>query len=603
MTTFAKLPFAVDFGSKSFVMQGRPMQIMSGAIHYFRVLPALWEDRLITMQASGLNTVETYVEWSSHEPEEGHFDFEGQQDLVRFLRIAHKLGFMVILRPGPYICAERDFGGFPYWLLRNGSSMRLRTSDKTEETCVSAYLFYVDRYLTKVFEQVRPLLIGNGGPIIMLQVENEYGFYKACDSSYMVHLRDLAWAHLGRDVVLFTADSSDDNMIKCGSVDGVLTTVNFGTGMEPRRAFSRKWRHQMSGPLMNSELYVGWLDHWGEPHHLVNATHLAQTIRTLLAMKASFNLYMFHGGTNFGFKTGANMAKGFQPQLTSYDYDAPINEAGDATEKFKVIRDAIAEIFGLEELRWLMSNASVRSRYPLTFEQVGHDYGFMLYETRINFQPSVPSHLNVRGVRDRGYVYLDGAFIGIVSREEVTDALIDVKPNQTLSILVENQGRINFGNFISDRKGIVKNVTLDYRRLEGWEMIPIRLSNAVWLREPGALERLRRLSRDPPESSGRGLSVYATTFALNESQRLYDSFLRLDQWTKGVAFLNGFNLGRYWTAAGPQTTLYVPAQIFKDEGNVLVLMELEAVHSESTGHGSAEFVSEPKMNAPVRWPV
>ncbi|KAH7952777.1 hypothetical protein HPB49_001066 [Dermacentor silvarum] len=442
----------------------------------------------------------SYVEWSSHEPEEGHFDFEGQQDLVRFLRIAHKLGFMVILRP--------------------------------------AYLFYVDRYLTKVFEQVRPLLIGNGGPIIMLQVENEYGFYKACDSSYMVHLRDLAWAHLGRDVVLFTADSSDDNMIKCGSVDGVLTTVNFGTGMEPRRAFSRKWRHQMSGPLMNSELYVGWLDHWGEPHHLVNATHLAQTIRTLLAMKASFNLYMFHGGTNFGFKTGANMAKGFQPQLTSYDYDAPINEAGDATEKFKVIRDAIAE-----------------------------------------------------------------AFIGIVSREEVTDALIDVKPNQTLSILVENQGRINFGNFISDRKGIVKNVTLDYRRLEGWEMIPIRLSNAVWLREPGALERLRRLSRDPPESSGRGLSVYATTFALNESQRLYDSFLRLDQWTKGVAFLNGFNLGRYWTAAGPQTTLYVPAQIFKDEGNVLVLMELEAVHSESTGHGSAEFVSEPKMNAPVRWPV
>ncbi|XP_065290356.1 beta-galactosidase-like isoform X1 [Dermacentor albipictus] len=619
---YAELPFAVDFGSNSFVMQGKPVQIMSGAMHYFRVLPELWEDRLTTMQASGLNTVETYVEWSSHEPEEGHFDFEGQQDLVRFLRIAHKLGFMVILRPGPYICAERDFGGFPYWLLRNGSSMQLRTSDKS-------YLFYVDRFLTKVFEKVRPLLIGNGGPVIMVQLENEYGFHKACDTSYMAHLRDLAWAQLGRDVVLFTIDSIYGNMIKCGSVGGVLTTVNFGTSTDPRHAFARKSRHQMSGPLMNSELYVGWVDHWGKPHHLVNATSLAQRIRTLLAMRASFNLYMFHGGTNFGFKAGANTDKGFRTQLTSYDYDAPINEAGDATEKFKVIRDVIAEffphrvmrdipppkkkmalgklvlkrIFGLKELRRMTSNASVTSRYPLTFEQVGHDYGFMLYETRIDFQPTVPSHLNVHGVRDRGYVYLDGAFAGIVSRAKLLDTFIDAKPNQTLSILVENQGRVNFGNFISDSKGIVKNVTLNHRLLEDWEMRPIRLSNAAWLREPAALDQLRRLGRDPPESAARGLSVYATTFALNESQRLYDSFLLLDQWTKGVAFLNGFNLGRYWTAAGPQTTLYVPAQIFKNEGNLLVLMELEAVHSDSTGYGSVEFVSEPRMNAPVRWPV
>ncbi|XP_077520537.1 beta-galactosidase-like [Amblyomma americanum] len=596
---------------------------MSGAIHYFRVLPKLWEDRLRTMQAAGLNAIETYVEWSSHEPEEGRFEFGGQQDIVRFLGIAHRLGLMVILRPGPYICAERDFGGLPYWLLRNGTSIRLRTMDKK-------YLFYADRYLKKVYEKVRPLLINNGGPIIMVQVENEYGSFSACDSAYMAHLRDLAWAQLGRDVTLFTVDVDNDNMLKCGAVQGTLTTVDFGTGVDPRGPFARKRRHQKAGPLINSEMYTGWLDHWGEQHHVVNASLLARRIRTVLAMKASFNLYMFHGGTNFGFKTGANLENGFRPQPTSYDYDAPINEAGDATPKLKAIRDVIAEffpdrakrpipapkqkmalgklalkrMFGLKEMRQLMRNLSVKSPYPLTFERVGHGYGYMLYETRLSFQPPAPSLLKLHGVRDRGYVYLDDTFRGIVSRTDgVFEVFIEAKAQQTLSILVENQGRINYGDFIADPKGIVENVTLDERTLTDWKMMPLDLSKGNWLRDAGALEKIHRQGGRSVHVHNDGLSVYATTFALPESQTARDSFLRLSHWTKGVAFLNGFNLGRYWTPAGPQKTLYVPGVLFKQKDNILLIMELEVTRSASVGYCSVQFVDEPNINASVRWPL
>ncbi|KAL1432623.1 hypothetical protein MTO96_012848 [Rhipicephalus appendiculatus] len=292
--------FTVDYPGNSFVMNGQRVQIMSGAIHYFRILPALWEDRLKTMQASGLNTIETYVEWSSHEPEPGQYDFEGQQNLVRFLNIAHRLGFMVILRPGPYICAERDFGGLPYWLLRNGSSIQLRTMDKD-------YIYYVDRYLIKVFEKVRPLLFRNHGPIIMdtahrsvhplttthclLQLENEYGSYEACDHNYTRHLKNLTRTHLGPDVVLFTTDGAfDRRMIECGRVKGTLTTVDFGAGSDVLNASAYRRRYQALGPFMNSELYTGWLDNWGLPKSSVETLVLIDTLRQLLDMGASFNL-------------------------------------------------------------------------------------------------------------------------------------------------------------------------------------------------------------------------------------------------------------------------------------------------------------------------
>ncbi|KAK8758301.1 hypothetical protein V5799_004063 [Amblyomma americanum] len=229
-------------------------------------------------------------------------------------------------------------GGFPYWLLRHDPNIQLRTTDRR-------YLFYAERFMAKLFEKVRPLLIKYGGPIIMVQVENEYGSYPACDSGYMAYMRDMTRAHLGRDVVLFTTDGCSDEMLKCGRVGGTLTTVDFSAQSEPKAMFEVKRQFQKAGPLMNSEMYTGWLDHWGEPKNRLEAELLGSRIRELLAMNASFNLYMFHGGTNFGFKSGANHDAGFRPQLTSYDYDAPIDEAGDITEKFKAVRDAIAEFF------------------------------------------------------------------------------------------------------------------------------------------------------------------------------------------------------------------------------------------------------------------
>ncbi|XP_037568827.2 beta-galactosidase [Dermacentor silvarum] len=614
--------FAADYDGNSFVMRGKRVQVMSGAIHYFRILPELWEDRLTTMQASGLNTIETYVEWSSHEPEDGQYNFEGQQDLARFLRIAHRLGFMVILRPGPYICAERDFGGLPYWLLRNGSSIRVRTTDPK-------YLYYVDRFLIKVFKKVRPLLVSNDGPIIMVQLENEYGSYDACDHAYMVHLRKLARNHLGPDVLLFTTDGYQNNiMIKCGLVPGTLTTVDFGTEVEPEVAFAMRRHYQAAGPLMNSEMYTGWVDNWGLRKSQVETSVLVKRIRQLLAMNASFNLYMFHGGTNFGFKSGANDHSGFQPQITSYDYDAPITEAGDATEKFKAIRELIDEffpgrvkakvpspkkkmaladitmkrMFGLTTLRQLMSNRTTNSTYPLTFEQVGHAYGLMIYETVVTSDFVAPSILKVDGIRDRGYVYVNDVFRAVVSRaDKALDVVLEVKSGQTLSILVENQGRINIGAIV-DPKGIVKNVTLNDRLLSNWTMRPIDLTNGAWLRDYEALQQLA-----PAEDSitNGGLAVYAANFTLPEGEGVYDTFLLIEMFKKGIAILNGFNLGRYWTSAGPQKTLYVPSVLFRDGGNLLLLLELEAVRckAEKPKPCSVDFVSKPRFDGPLHWPA
>ncbi|KAH6936751.1 hypothetical protein HPB50_021292 [Hyalomma asiaticum] len=614
--------FAVDYAGHSFVMNGQRVRVMSGAIHYFRILPDLWEDRLKTMRAAGLNTIETYVEWSSHEPEEGQYNFEGQQDLVRFLKIAHRLGFMVILRPGPYICAERDFGGLPYWLLRNGTSIRIRTSDEN-------YLYYVDRYLIKLFDKVRPLLFRHKGPIIMVQVENEYGSYEACDRHYMVHLRDLTMTHLGSDVVLFTTDGTiEDRMLECGRVPGTLTTVDFGTDNDLTNAYAMRRRHQASGPFMNSEMYTGWVDNWGLPKSRVETPLLVKSIRQLLAMNASFNLYMFHGGTNFGFKSGANDKGGFQPQITSYDYDAPLTEAGDTTEKFKAIRELIDEfypgevnvpvpppkrkmalqgivmkrMFGLKTLRQLMKR-TVNSEGPLTFENVGHAYGFMLYETvAVTSNMAAASHLKVHGIRDRGYVYVDYVFRAIISRaDQLVEAVLEIKSGQTLSILVENQGRINMGDIV-DPKGIVGNVILGDRVLSNWTMRPIDLNQGAWLRDYKALEQIA-----PAEEpvTNNGLGVYAADIKLPQGEGVYDTFLLIEMFKKGTAFLNGFNLGRYWTSAGPQKTLYVPSVLFRDGGNLLLLLELEAVQckSDKPEPCSVNFVPEPRFDGPLHWPV
>ncbi|KAH8026173.1 hypothetical protein HPB51_016776 [Rhipicephalus microplus] len=361
--------------------------------------------------------------------------------------------------------------------------------------------------------------------------------------------------HLGRHVVLFTTDGAfDDTMIKCGRVKGTLTTVDFGAGSDVQNATLVRRRYQPSGPFMNSEMYTGWLDNWGLPKSRVDTPVLIDTLRQLLDMGASFNLYMFHGGTNFGFKSGANDNGAFQPQITSYDYDAPLTEAGDTTDKFKAIRELIDKAYGL-----------------------------MLYETTAPSKVGASPLLKVPGIRDRGYIYVD-----------------DVSYRR-LSILVENQGRINMGAIV-DPKGIVENVTIESMVLKKWTMRPINLAQGSWLRDYRSLKQLV----DPREPvTNKGFAVFAADFRLPEGNRIYDTFLLIQMFKKGTAFLNGFNLGRYWTSAGPQKALYVPSVLFRKGANLLLLLEQEAVQCNSSRSRpcTVDFVSSRHFDGPLHWSV
>ncbi|CAN7938802.1 unnamed protein product, partial [Ixodes hexagonus] len=604
-----KRSFVIDYQNDCFLKDGKPFQIISGSMHYYRTLPELWEDRLTTMKAAGLNTLQTYIEWSSHEPENGQFNFQGQQDIVRFIRTAERLGFLVILRPGPFIDSERDMGGLPYWLLSENNTVRLRSSDKR-------YIRYVDRYFSKLLPLLKPLLYFNGGPVLMLQVENEYGSYYECDFVYTAHLRDLMRRYLGTNVLLYTTDGNGDGFLKCGKNDGAYSTIDFGSGANVVESFAAQRRHQEHGPLMNSEFYPGWLDNWGKKHSKVDAQDVAKTLRKMLSMNASVNIYVFHGGTSFGYKAGANMIDGvYVPNPTSYDFDAPMDEAGDPTEKFNILRKVISEfvpalppgpvpgpkkkmalgpfkmrrVMGIEDLA--QADPFISSKFPLSFEQVGHGYGFMFYYTNIPFRPRDPAVLHVPGLRDRGYVYVNNVYTGVLSRmDNVYDILIPIKKGESLIILVENQGRVADANGNNDTKGIISNVTLSGKILTDWRMRPIT---------PNDIPRFEDIDSNigVQRQSNKGLGFYIADFPA-PTHDVLDTFLQVDGWKKGVAFLNRFNLGRYWPVMGPQMTLYVPSVVFQEK-NRLVLMELEHAPCGELDNCSVEFVKTPVINGTV----
>lgn len=611
--------FVIDYENNRYLKDGEPIQIVSGSIHYFRSLPDQWDDRLATMKAAGLNAIQTYVEWSSHEPEEGQFKFDGFQDIVRFLKLAQKNDLLVLLRPGPYIDAERDMGGLPYWLLSKNSSIGLRTRDPV-------YLNYVTRYFSVLLPLLRPLLYSNGGPIVTVQIENEYGSYHACDFVYTALLRDLARHHLGDDAVLYTTDGDADSLLRCGKVEGAHTTVDFGTGGNIVDSFAVQRRHQERGPLVNSEFYTGWLDHWAEPHQMVNTSAVVHDLDKMLSMNVSVNLYMFHGGTSFGYKAGSNVGNGrFQPTPTSYDYDAPMNEAGDPTDKFVAIRNVIAkylpvepvpvpkpkkkmalgkialeQIFNLTTMRDNFAFNRFASDLPLSFERIRQSQALVIYDTWVSFLPRNPGKLQVPGLRDRGYVYVDDIYQGILSRmDNVYEIMIPVTKGQRLTVLVESQGRNAFGN-LNDPKGIISNVTLSGVTLVDWNMT--RIDERERSGEPhslfGNLSTARTSDPSPSTAPTLGLTVYMATFSVQQSPIL-DTFLRLDHWKKGAVVLNGFNLGRYWTPMGPQKTLYVPAGVLRPT-NVIGIIELEeAPCSERSDKCFVEFVDTPEINSPV----
>ncbi|CAH1401072.1 unnamed protein product [Nezara viridula] len=333
--TNSKQTFEVDYNNKQFLKDGEPFTFVAGEIHYFRVPRFYWRDRLSKLKAAGCNTVTTYVEWSFHEPKEGEFRFDGDHDLIRFLCIAQELNLTAILRPGPYICAEREFGGFPYWLLRINPEMQLRTND-------TSYTYYVEKWFNVLFTQIKPLLYGCGGNIIMIQVENEYGSYPINDKNYTIWLKNIMEKHVGNDAVLFTTDGFTTDLLTRGTIPGVFATVDFGPSDEPiEEKFDALLAIQPNGPLVNSELYTGWISYWGRPRAETETQALVNTIVAFLQNNVSFSMYMFHGGTNFGFTAGSGSEETYLADITSYDYDAPVSEAGDLTPKYIAIRDAI----------------------------------------------------------------------------------------------------------------------------------------------------------------------------------------------------------------------------------------------------------------------
>lgn len=562
-----------SYENDQFLYNGQPTHIISGAIHYFRVVPQYWEDRMKKLLACGFNTVETYIPWNFHEPKKGQFQFNGMADVVHFIEIAGNLGLHVIVRPSPYICAEWEFGGLPAWLLAE-QGLRLRCADPN-------YLNHVDEYYEELLPKLKPLLCTNGGPIIAMQIENEYGSY-GNDKKYLNHIKQ-KMLEQGMNVLLFTSDGAEDAMLQGGMVPGALATANFGSRAE--ESFLKLGEYQPNTPYMCMEYWNGWFDHWGKPHHCRDADDVANVLEDMLKLNGSVNFYMFHGGTNFGFYNGANCMTDrydYQPTVTSYDYDSLLNESGDPTQKYWKVREVLSKFgFASNELpvampkksygkiqmtgqallrdQLLQVSSPIDTIYPETMEKLGQEYGYCLYSTHIS-GPRPSKEFVVQEVHDRAQVFVNGEDIGIIERW---------KPEQTLSfevpaegalieILVENMGRINYGPYLEDRKGITEGVRHGFQFLSEWTSYTLPLDN------------LSELTFKPIESKlTNAPCFYQGNLCIEE---IADTFVHLEGWQKGVIFINGFNLGRYWNI-GPQQTLYVPAPLLKLGNNEIIIFE------------------------------
>ncbi|KAH8035292.1 hypothetical protein HPB51_004533 [Rhipicephalus microplus] len=609
--------FVVDYENDRFLKDGSPFRYVSGSIHYFRIPKPYWNDRLTKMKMAGLNAIQTYVEWSGHEPEPGEFNFEGNYDLLTFLEIAKDLSLYVILRPGPYICGERDNGGLPYWLLRVNPRMKYRTSDKT-------YLDAVNRWFDHLLPMLVPYLYKNGGPIITVQVENEYGLYDACDKAYMRHLVDKLQQHLGNDVVLFRTDTPWDKAYECDHVDHTLVTTDFGpTKSTVEHAYQVVKGAQPHGPFVVTEYYCGRQDVWSLIHDKVDKRQIIDTFEQIMAKyNGSVNFYMFHGGTNYGFTNGNRPP----PQLTSYDHGSPLSEAGDPTDLYYMIRNATAKFLplppgpvpvparkmNLGSVPMTLSSAltevmdsfrkrghlkTVHAENPLTFEELGQAYGYVVYNATVSFRPRSPSVLTVRGIKDRGYVMTRATRSVLSLDEKVFSVPVVTSEGETLTILVENQGRQNYGQGNHDPKGITSEVTLGHAVMTNWSMEGVPLVRAEDINCIDSFLSKHGHAADQGTHIQPPAFFYGT-FALPQSEDPLDTFFDPTGWGKGVVFVNGVNLGRYWPSIGPQVTLYVPGSILRPhpQENTVILFETELVPSNSP---TVRFVDTPNVDGPI----
>jgi beta-galactosidase len=577
-------------GDEHFELDGRPFRILSGALHYFRVHPDQWRDRIRKAKQMGLNTIETYVAWNAHSPREDAFDLSGGLDLGRFLDEIAAEGMYAIVRPGPYICAEWDNGGLPAWLFRSGTVGVRRREPQ--------YMAAVERYLRAVGEVIVPRQIDRGGPILLVQIENEYGAYGS-DADYLEALVEITRSS-GVTVPLTTVDQPTPEMLEAGSMPGLHKTASFGSRSPERLATLRA--HQPTGPLLCAEYWDGWFDSWGEHHHTTSAEESARDLADLLSTGASVNLYMFHGGTNFGFTNGANDKGVYRPLVTSYDYDAPLDETGAPTAKYFAYREVLAryadvpaEVPAARPLAPAFSVPLVEtvplgdvvdqlgqwhaSDHPPTMDELGAYSGFALYRARLDAARGAEAArraLFVDDVRDRALVSVDGEPVGVLSREH-HDTALALPTGAVVELLVEDQGRVNYGERIGEAKGLVGRAYFDDHPLVGWETLPLDLSS---------LEPIRAALRESPTAGALAGPAFARAiFTLDEPE---DLFLDSRRWGKGVAWVNGFCLGRYWTR-GPQHTLFVPGSALRAGDNELLIFELHA------GVARADFVAEPDL--------
>ncbi len=552
-------------GTNDFLLDGQRFQIRCGEIHAPRVPREYWRHRLQMAKAMGLNTVCAYLFWNMHEPRPGGFNWSDQADAAEFCRIAQSEGLWVILRPGPYACAEWEMGGFPSWLLKY-DGIKLRTRDPR-------YLDAVKRYMREVGRVLGSLQVTKGGPILMVQVENEYGFYGK-DAEYMGELRQVL-LDSGFDVPLFACNPKEH--LKDGWRADLFPVVNFGS--DPAGGFKALREILPQGPLMCGEFYPGWFDTWGAPHHLGKMDQYLKDLEYMLKAGGSFSIYMAHGGTTFGFWTGAD--RPFKPDTSSYDYDAPISEAGWTTDKFFKTRELFAKYLlpgetipeppaknslitiapvEVKEFAPIFANlpAPRADEQPRNFEAYDQNFGCIVYRTKIPAGPAAT--LEAKAIHDIGQVFLNGERVGFTDRRsrnfKVT--LPERKAEATLDILVEAMGRVNFGPEVHDRKGIQGPVTLAGKELSGWQIFNLPLDQKM-------LAGLIFSATKPG-----GPSFYRATVNVAKSG---DCFLDLRPWGKGFAWVNGHNLGRYWNI-GPQQTMYVPGPWLKSGENEIIILDL-----------------------------
>ncbi len=559
-------------GTTEFMLDGSPFQIISGEMHPSRIPSDYWRHRIQMAKAMGCNTISVYIMWNYHELQEGVFDFESRnRNLSEFFNIIQEEDLWLIIRPGPYVCAEWELGGIPPYLLRI-PDIKLRCMDPR-------YMTAAERYISKLAEVIKPYLVTNGGPALMLQIENEYGSF-GNDRNYLSRLKDV-WVANGIDVPFFTGDGPTTYMLEAGSLPGCA--VGLDSGSQPSH-FELAEKMNPGVPVFSSETYPGWLTHWGEEWARPDTTGLLTEIKYLMDNKKSFNLYVIHGGTNFGYTAGANSGgKGYEPDVTSYDYDAPINEQGQVTPKYMALRRLLGSYFpkgkklppvpeaipaydvpsiGLTTFSSVWDNLPkpVNSVQPKPFEAYNQDYGFILYTTELIGHKK--GKLTVTDLHDYATIFLNGEFIGTLDRREGVNS-IDIPEskvmNPVLEILVEGMGRINFAQHLIDRKGITDRVTLNGMTLMNWKVYNLPMDDKF-------IYDLRSSSRTPGK---RGI-FFKGNFFLGSAG---DTFLDLSNFKKGIAWVNGHNLGRYWNI-GPQKRLYCPASFLRQGTNEMIVFDL-----------------------------